>query len=92
MIHVPFCPDNAILVRFSGSFAQGLLSAVLGRHDGALNGNVAAVTQNQAMHALVFLYKRVLNHGLPGRINAVHADKKIHVPVVIWQGKLGGLV
>jgi integrase len=35
------------------------------------------------MNALVFLYKRVLNHALEGRINAVRADKKINVPVVM---------
>jgi hypothetical protein len=29
--------------------------------DLAVNGNVAAATQNQAMNALAFLYKRVLN-------------------------------
>lgn len=53
--------------------------------DLAVNGNVvaAAATQNQAMNALVFLYKRVLNHTLEGRINAVRADKKINVPVVM---------
>ena len=38
--------------------------------DLAVQGNVAAATQNQAMNALVFLYKRVLNHVLEGRINA----------------------
>jgi hypothetical protein len=144
LIHLPFCPDNTILVEFSGSFAQGLLSAISGRHDGdliglmrrevnnqnsamksarcsvstttsihtersyvdwigrfvrflgmrsredlfpaepkieafladlAMNGNVAPATQNQAMNALVFLYKRVLNHALRGSINAVRADK-----------------
>jgi hypothetical protein len=32
------------------------------------------------MHALVFLYKRVLNHPLEDRINAIRADKKINVP------------
>jgi hypothetical protein len=44
--------------------------------DLAVHGNVAAATQNQAMNALVFLYKRVLNHVLEGSINAVRADKK----------------
>jgi Phage integrase, N-terminal SAM-like domain len=33
--------------------------------DRTVNGNVAPATQNQAMNALVFLYKRVLNHALP---------------------------
>jgi hypothetical protein len=32
--------------------------------DLAVHGNVAPATQNQAMNALVFLYKRVLNHPL----------------------------
>ena len=32
----------------------------------AVHGNVAAATQNQAMNALVFLYKRAFNHASPG--------------------------
>src|SRR5713101_2828457 len=36
--------------------------------DLAVHGDVAAATQNQAMNALVFLYKRVLSHALPGSI------------------------
>jgi Phage integrase, N-terminal SAM-like domain len=55
--------------------------------DRAVNGNVAPATQNQAMNALVFLYKRVLNHALRGSINAVRADKKINVPVVMTAKK-----
>jgi integrase len=34
------------------------------------------------MNALVFLYKRVLDQPLDEAINAVRADKKLHVPVV----------
>ncbi len=56
--------------------------------DLALNGNVAAATQNQAMNALVFLYKRVLNHALEGRIHAVRANKKINVPVVMTRDEV----
>ena len=51
--------------------------------DLAVHSNVAAATQNQAMNALVFLYKRVLNHALEDRIHAVRAAKKINVPVVM---------
>jgi hypothetical protein len=51
--------------------------------DLAVNGHVAAATQHQTMHALVFLYKRLRNHAMQGRINAVRVDKKINVPVVI---------
>lgn len=51
--------------------------------DLAVHGNVAPATQNQAMNALVWLYKRVLIHPMQGSINAVRADKKINVPVVM---------
>jgi hypothetical protein len=37
---------------------------------------VAAATQNQAMNALVFLYKRILEQPLNETINAVRAEKK----------------
>ena len=49
----------------------------------AVEKNVAPATQNQAMNALVFLYKRVLNLSLEGSINAIRADKKVKVPVVM---------
>ncbi|MBA2591375.1 MAG: phage integrase N-terminal SAM-like domain-containing protein [Gammaproteobacteria bacterium] len=45
--------------------------------------NVAAATRNQAMNDLVFLYKRVLDQPMEGRINAVRAHKKINVPAVM---------
>jgi integrase len=51
--------------------------------DLAVHGNVAPATQNQAMNALVFLYKRVLNHTMEVSINAARADKKINVPMVM---------
>jgi integron integrase len=58
----------------------------------AVHGNVAAATQNQAMNALVFLYKRVLNHALQGSINAVRADKKINVPVVMTRDEVAAII
>jgi integron integrase len=60
--------------------------------DLAVHGNVAAATQNQAMNALVFLYKRVLNHALEGRINAVRAAKKINVPVVMTRAEVAAII
>src|SRR5919106_6119546 len=60
--------------------------------DLAVNGNVAAATQHQAMNALVFLYKRVLNHAMEGRINAVRADKKINVPVVMTREEVATII
>ena len=41
--------------------------------DLAVQGKVSASTQNQAMNALVFLYKRVLQVPLGGAIKAVRA-------------------
>jgi integron integrase len=60
--------------------------------DLAVNGNVAAATQNQAMNALVFLYKRALNHAMEGRIDAVRADKKITVPVVMTREEVAAVL
>jgi integron integrase len=60
--------------------------------DLAVHINVAAATQNQAMNALVFLYKRVLNHSLSGSINAVRADKKINVPVVMTREEVAAVI
>src|SRR2546426_6744155 len=60
--------------------------------DLAVHGNVAPATQNQAMNALVFLDKRVLNHAMEGRINAVRADKKITVPVVMTREEVAAVI
>ena len=60
--------------------------------DLAVHGKVAAATQNQAMNALVFLYKRVLNHPMEGSINAVRADKKINVPVVMTREEVAAVI
>ncbi len=60
--------------------------------DLAVHGHVAAATQNQAMNALVFLYKRVLKHAMEGRISAVRADKKINVPVVMTREEVAAVI
>jgi integron integrase len=60
--------------------------------DLAVNGHVAASTQNQAMNALVFLYKRVLNHAMEGSIDAARADKKINVPVVMTREEVAAVL
>ncbi|MDF1592898.1 MAG: integron integrase [Desulfobacterales bacterium] len=49
----------------------------------AVRENVAPATQNQAMNALVFLYKKVLKLPLDNEINAVRAHRKVNVPVVL---------
>jgi integron integrase len=60
--------------------------------DLAVQGRVAPATQNQAMNALVFLYKRVLNQALDGRIDAVRADRKVRVPVVMTREEVGAVL
>jgi integron integrase len=50
--------------------------------DRAVNGHVAASTQNQAFHALLFLYQQVLGIELP-RINALRARRPKRLPSVL---------
>ena len=49
----------------------------------ARDRQVAASTQNQAMNALVFLYKHVLEQPLSSEINADRARRKVRIPVVL---------
>jgi len=49
----------------------------------AVNKDIAPATQNQAMNALVFLYKKVLKTQLDKEINAVRASRKTNIPVVM---------
>lgn len=51
--------------------------------DLAVNGKVAASTQNQAFSALLFLYKEVLQIELDGKIQASRAKAPQHLPVVL---------
>ncbi len=50
--------------------------------DLAVNGKVAAATQNQAFNALLFLYRDVLDQVIEG-VDAVRADRPVRVPVVL---------
>lgn len=50
--------------------------------DLAVNGRVSGSTQNQAFHALLFLYRQVLEIEL-GCINAVRAQRGERLPVVL---------
>jgi integron integrase len=49
----------------------------------AVEGNVAASTQNQALSALLFLYRYVLQQPLPESIDAVRARQSKHLPEVL---------
>ncbi|RMD59574.1 integron integrase [Candidatus Parcubacteria bacterium] len=49
----------------------------------AVNENVAASTQNQALSALLFLYREVLKHPIEGEINAARAKRPKRLPTVL---------
>ena len=60
--------------------------------DLAVRGKVAAATQNQAMNALVFLYRKVLEQPLDERIDAVRAERKVNVPVVLTREEVSRVI
>jgi len=49
----------------------------------AVEGRVSASTQNQAFNALLFLYREVLKTPLEGRVDALRAERKARLPVVL---------
>lgn len=57
----------------------------------AVDGNVAPSTQNQALNALVFLYKVVLERELQD-VNAVRAKQPQKIPVVLTQDEVSRLL
>lgn len=58
----------------------------------AVNGKVAPSTQNQAVNALVFLYRKVLERPLDQAIDAVRADRKVTVPVVLTRKEVARVI
>ncbi|MBF7731315.1 integron integrase [Pseudomonas sp. N040] len=54
----------------------------------AVRRNVAASTQNQALAALLFLYKEVLKQELPWLENIVRAKRPQHRPVVLTRDEV----
>src|SRR5882724_9161093 len=59
--------------------------------DLAVKGKVAASTQNQAMNALVFLYRKVLHIEL-GEFSAERARRPDRLPVVLTQAETANLL
>lgn len=49
----------------------------------AVEKKVSASTQNQALNAIVFLYRHVLNKNIEGEISAVRARQNRRLPVVL---------
>ncbi len=58
----------------------------------AIQRNVAVSTQNQAMNALVFLYKRVLEQPLEKKVDAVRSTKNPKIPVVLTQDEVRQII
>ena len=50
--------------------------------------NISAATQNQAMNALMFLYKIVFGMEVDGKIDAVRAKKEKSLPVVLTRDEV----
>jgi integron integrase len=49
----------------------------------AIDGDVSAATQGQALAAILFLYRHVLDEPLPWINNIVRAKKPLHIPIVL---------
>jgi integron integrase len=58
----------------------------------AVEGRVAASTQNQALNALVFLYRRVLGTDAPRLEGLVRAKQPRRLPVVLTPEEVGALL
>lgn len=58
----------------------------------AVQGKVAASTQNQALSALLFLYRVVLGIELPWLEGVVRAKRPRHVPTVLSHGEVQSLL
>jgi integron integrase len=54
--------------------------------------NVAAATQNQALSAVLFLYKHVLGQDLPWLAGLGRAQRPVRMPVVLTQGEVRRLL
>ena len=58
----------------------------------AVEGNVAASTQNQALSALLFLYRDVLEQDLPWLDDVVRAKRPARLPVVLTREEVRSLL
>lgn len=56
----------------------------------AVEGHVAASTQNQALAALLFLYREVLHRDLDYPIESVRARESQHLPAVLTRADQRG--
>lgn len=82
---IAFC-DNRDPVKLSAKQVVSFLE------DLAVRGNVAASTQNQALNALVFLYKQVLDRPLNELDGFTRAKRPKRLPVVLARGEVARLL
>jgi len=54
----------------------------------AVDGNVAASTQNQALSALLFLYREVLEQDVPWLDDVVRAKRPVRLPIVLTRAEV----
>jgi len=58
----------------------------------AVKGNVAASTQNQALNALVFLYRHVVKRELARGMNITHAKRPERLPTVFGRDEVARIL
>src|SRR5215510_2611702 len=58
----------------------------------AVEGKVAASTQNQALSALLFLYRYVLQQDLPWLADVVRAKRPTRIPVVLTREEVRSII
>jgi integron integrase len=59
----------------------------------AVKKKVSPTTQNQAFHAILFLYEKVLNINLKDEnIRALRAKQRIRIPVVLTEAEVGAIL
>jgi site-specific recombinase XerD len=58
----------------------------------AVEGNVAASTQSQALSAILFLYREVLEEPLPWLEDVVRSQKPRRLPVVMTRDEVRALI
>jgi len=58
----------------------------------SMNRNVAAATQSQALNAIVFLYRDVLDMPVSDKLTPVKARKKKRLPTVLARDEVNRLI
>ncbi len=60
--------------------------------DLAIRGQVSATTQNQALNAILFMYREVLKIQLPWIVDVQRAKRPHRLPVVLTRGEVKGIL